>query len=489
MYSYSNHLGFSSPYYYELDDKIVSSINFKQAISSRKRENFIDITAIIELINKEYILGDRTMIKGIFKSPWMTEVNKEKIEWKHHLLPEHKENILSEEKISNLLYKRLYDELNKYIYTKSNVGILLSGGMDSRIVAGIIFNIIKNENLKTNIIGLTWGFADSRDVVYAKKICKKLGWEWKHFVVGEEELLDNIKIAAIHGAEFSPIHLHAMGQIANLKGLDCVIAGSYGDSIGRGEYSGQKVLNLKRIDSNIRNIGFYLNHGLVSNNMHKINEDVNNYHKLFPQEKNYMMIEQDYQLHYMRRMLSSCMDIINEKIPVYQAFTDPEVFGFIWSIHPKLRNNKLYNHIILKHLSFLKDIPWARTGKIYMSNEGNADKFKKQHHSYGINFFSPDVLNEIKPLIFSNGIRSLNIFNFDVIESTLKINEKYPIYNKTWYQGFFLWLASLSIMIDEFNVKTDLSSCNILSGAINKINHRVLSKGEFYAKKVYSKIW
>src|SRR5690606_40411595 len=96
---------------------------------------------------------------------------------------------------------------------RKSIGVLLSGGMDSRIVAGLLQEI-KNEagNPGFDVVAITWGLPSSRDVVYATRIAKLYNWEWKHYPVGLEQLEENIQVCAENGCEYSPIHLHEIGR-------------------------------------------------------------------------------------------------------------------------------------------------------------------------------------------------------------------------------------------------------------------------------------
>src|SRR5690606_37656538 len=101
----------------------------------------------------------------------------------------------SPEKIAVKFHDLLLSELRKYIGTKKSIGILLSGGMDSRILAGLLQEIRQESGSNTNfdVVALTWGLPSSRDVVYAAKIAKGYNWEWKHFEVGVEQMEENIR--------------------------------------------------------------------------------------------------------------------------------------------------------------------------------------------------------------------------------------------------------------------------------------------------------
>src|SRR5690606_25871175 len=105
------------------------------------------------------------------------------------------------------------------------------------IVASVLRQLQLSGQYTGAVTALTWGLEASRDVQYAARITELYQWNFKHFNLTADMLLHNIEVTAAMGAEFSPVHLHAMPQIAGLDGLDCILAGSYGDSIGRGEYS------------------------------------------------------------------------------------------------------------------------------------------------------------------------------------------------------------------------------------------------------------
>ncbi len=69
-------------------------------------------------------------------------------------------------------------------------------------------------------------------------------WEFKSFELNAALLKEAIYETAQAGAEFSPVNVHAMHKIRDTAGIDCILAGSYGDSIGRGEYSKSMLQNL-----------------------------------------------------------------------------------------------------------------------------------------------------------------------------------------------------------------------------------------------------
>src|SRR5690606_4221572 len=124
------------------------------------------------------------------------------------------ENEISTMEIADKLYILLRNEVKSYIVDKKRIGILLSGGMDSRIVAGILNDLVEDKAIDIEgITAYTWGNKDSRDVIYANRICDLFGWKFKHYTVEPEDLWNNIIFSALNGCEYSGMHLHAIPQI------------------------------------------------------------------------------------------------------------------------------------------------------------------------------------------------------------------------------------------------------------------------------------
>jgi len=413
----------------------------------------IDPVAVIELLSKNYMLADRTIIQGIHRTPWLAKPNEQFNKWVHDKAPEHGNINIPEKEIAEILFQKICSEILLYIGEKKKIGILLSGGMDSRMVAGALDYLIKTGTLSDcEVTGLTWGNEGTRDVVYAEQIAQRLGWKWKHYTITAQDMLNNITETAIYGCEYSPIHLHAIPQIRDdNENLEVILAGSYGDSIGRAEYSSRKLRNVKHILHNISNIGCIVHKSIFKDSKKYILQDVEHYHRKFPKQESYMQNELDYQLHYMRRMLNPCMELLTEKMEFYQVFTHPDVFGYVWSINPERRNDLVYKNMLNAFMTKLDDIPWTRTGLPYGQKNGKIDRYLKNHHSY-IEIIQNDIWTEIENLILSNEIKVLGIFNQKAIKNILKLI-KYCPPNNLFYLEKVIWLASLAKMINTYQIK------------------------------------
>ena len=494
LFKYYNYLGFFNPFYIDTKDKYVFERNFSNIVNDFKELDDaslkIDNIAIIDILTKDYILGDRTLVKGISKTPWMAKPKKESTQWNYYKELKFDTKEFDQDKIVNQFFHLLKEEMVNFIGDKKNIGILLSGGMDSRIVAGVLDSLIKNNEISgVKVKAFTWGNKNSRDVVYAKRIANRLGWTLKHFEVTAKDLLTNITETAKRGCEYAPTNLHAMIQVRNEKRIDCILAGSFGDSIGRGEYSGKKILQLDDLRNNINNRFGFFKKGVLKKYYDSIDQNIESYWKIFPQKEKNQQIEQDYQIHYWRRMLNPCMSVINEKIPLYQSFTSPELVKFIWSLSPLLRNNDIYKELLQLFPTDLSDVPWARTGLKYGESGGIPDEYDKNHHSYS-KFINEDIFDQIKILVLSKNISQLDIFNMKALENTFKIMKTSHYIRDLRVENKLIWIASLSVFIDLYEVdlmESKIKKKNKLSDFFNTyipFKNNLVNVGKVFYRKI-----
>lgn len=456
----SSKLGGVYPYY-NIEDKERFSLSFPDTISYRHAKKLpikLDQTALVTKMCLPFLIGNRTLVQDVYKAPWMSEYEGNGV-WRAHYLPEHGNSRPDKNTFIVKLKQALLAEARDYIKDKKNIGILLSGGMDSRVLAGVIREIQLKERSDINVICLTWGSTSSRDVVYAQKIAQKFGWDAVHYPLTPETLLRNIKFAAKHGAEFSPFHLHAMQDVANTPNLDVILAGSYGDSVGRAEFSGTHVTKLKPILPRVLDKYGLLNSSDLKAARKELKKDVLDSSHLLKSTSILRQREIEQEMHYMRRMLQACMQTIAIKTPVYQLFTDPKVFGLMWGLDPEVRNNDWYTLLLQQLPGELLSIPWARNGKLYHQQDKPAlDNLPKSYHQYG-KWIRNDLRQEVLKRLNSDAIRELSIFNDNGLDHLIKNWQKATTAGINSFDESVAWLCSLHDMMEIYEIdKTSRSS-------------------------------
>jgi len=446
----------------------------------------INTNSVLSILMKNYIVGDDTLIKGVQRTPWLSKPSSNG-GWQRFDPPLHDSLCFSAEEIATKLKDKLVDEAMGFLSGKRRIGLLLSGGMDSRIVAGIVKYLQEIKNYSGDVVAISWGVDESRDLEYSKLIAQKYGWEFVRFELTPEVLYKNISLAGKMGAEFSPIHLHAMDNVSKIDSLDGILAGSYGDSIGRGEYSGKKVNQLKPILETHHN---YFN--LLHNEIEKVSYDRLK-SQLLEDEKHsidrlsYGIREIEMQEHYMRRQLNPCMNVIDDRINLYQMFTDPAVYSFMWSLSLSSRNDDIYYYLLISLPGRLLDIPWARTGQVFPATSSTPlDNFSSTNNAYGSwlrKELREYIINEIK----SGPIQELGIFNDKSLLMWLKNWSTKNSPKADRVDERISWLASLSIAIREYNISGDSYPQAIISDYLGVCKAFLYCKSYYLAKSVLNK--
>ncbi len=363
-----------------------------------------DAASMMSILSYGYPLGDRTIFKGIKRIPWLSELH-DNGQIRLSDIPPHGYIWVEPKVAAKNLFDLLCEELSNAIDGASYIYILLSGGLDSRIVAGVIRHL-RNIGLATQrVICVTWGTENSRDVHYAKILSETYGFEWQYVPLAEINLKDNIeRMARKLGAANSPHHLHRMDWFEdNALPNSVVLAGSYGDSVGRAEFSKRTVLELLPLQA-------FNYQGLLSTGVSRVAAaqfkseilDLNSRTGL--ESPDYVKREHEQQGHYMRGLIAHTMSIISQSpnCRLYQAFTSPEVYGYMWSLHPATRDDRIYAELLEIIGRDAASLPWARSNR---SLKGEAN-FARGDLNPNYHDYETWGRNIIKELIDEDGDKS-----------------------------------------------------------------------------------
>lgn len=310
-----------------------------------------------------------------------------------------------------------------------------------------VSNLLSNGELKTKPIALTWGLEDSRDVIYAQMVARVLNFEWQHIPMSPENVLENIQTATNHlGLIHSPELLHNMNWLnKNINKSSIVLAGSFGDSIGRAEFGGLHLLQLKRPEPGDK--FKLLKQDAETSVIPALANDIESLFERAPDSLPYMHFEHFMQGYRMRGGLCHALSIINRRASVYQMFTAPEVYKFIWSLHPSCRDDNIYVKLLENYNPELLRIPWARTNKALSGRTiGAVPGLRKNYHDY-TKWSKHELRHELENLVDLDWYETIGIFNIKSIESLRGIvrnsDARVGRTNDIW-----LWLAGFRVLID-----------------------------------------
>jgi asparagine synthase (glutamine-hydrolysing) len=423
--------------------------SFIDAVSDCKGKLTWDPAAILSILSFGYVCGDRTLLNEVKRRPWLSKILEDG-ECSLETIPKHGRLWKRCDEIADELLRLLCDEATKVCQGRQEIYILLSGGLDSRIVAGVLAKLCKEGKIDAKPVAVTWGLEGSRDAVYGRMLAGILGFEWIYLRMGPEDVINNLDKMSISIASLvSPLHLHCMHWFKNVSKDALVLGASYGDSVGRAEFSGRKVLELD-----------YLNPSPVCRLMHRkvlscayegLEKDLKSLRGRSPGQPKYVICEHEKQGHYMRNMMAQAMSSIGCYCSTYQMFTHPKTYSYMWSIHPALRNDSPYAALLEKMEPRLARMPWARTNRALSGRTiGAKPGLRKHYHEYESWIRGP-LLEKFSQYVDPQWLAETRLFNDDRIQNLTEMvrSGKSPYGFRTYER--WSWLASLRGMAEHLD--------------------------------------
>ncbi|MGH9160638.1 MAG: asparagine synthase-related protein [Vicinamibacteraceae bacterium] len=351
-----------------------SSFDAGEALSTARGAR-LDEVGVAQLLTLGHLMGSRALVKGASRS-----------------MPPGSYAAHGRDAISDFdtwaadLESALLRELSGYLEGKRSALLLLSGGLDSRILAGLVKRLQEDGRSRQSVLAATWGVEQSRDVQYARRIAQIYGWEWRHEIMSADVLAENLDTVLSIGAEVAAHHLHAMPRLTrDLRGqIDVVLAASYGNSVAQGDYSGRGLMALKPLwDDRWRRLGLFKSsfRSAVEADIHADAADFGG--SPASSDVPWSRHELEQQHHCKRRMLSGAMSVLEALAPVRQLFTSPDVYGRIWRLDAHERDDRLYRFLLPRLPGRIHEIPWAWTGRPFGAPGPPLDGFSSDHHDYG----------------------------------------------------------------------------------------------------------
>ena len=411
----------------------------------------LDPVAISDFLGHYAFFGSHTLLKQVRRTDF--HVANELGETSQLVrIPKHGQEPVPAHEVASRLLELMLQETERRIHGCEHIGLLLSGGMDSRIVAAVLRHLQQRGN-GFQVTCFTWGDPATRDPVYAQRIASRYGWCFEHFSIGPELLWENVNTVAANGCFHSALHLHAMvpvGARAAELGVQLMLAGSYGDSVGRAEYSRVHVSKLKPIERRIRNWYGLMEPSIYEECRPQTLLEIQRCRDLYGASDGPLIRELDLQLHYMRNMLGSAMSVIDAQVPLAQAFTSREVVEYMWGLAPECRTDEIYFQVLSELEPELLEIPWARTGRPYLRPGEEPDSLVASFHDYP--GWTRQLLGRIRKLIFSGSIERTGVFDMGAVHELVKAFDRFAFIRAGRVLELFVWLASLAIFLERLDL-------------------------------------
>lgn len=385
---------------------------FGDAMAELEQPRAIDAVAVLSILSLQYVALDRTLVQGVQRLAWLSELDAAGVQ-RYEAAPEHQRRTDSAKSTASKLRLLLEAEVLDYCRDKSKVYLMLSGGMDSRVMAGVVADLQRRGGIRVPVVAVTWGIEQSRDCRYAEQLAQYFGWEWHWAELDATSYWSQFELCAGElGAEVDPKHLHRMDWFRRAEPDAVALAASYGDSVGRAEYSSMHLTTVPPLAPSDRNR--LLRADVRERAWPELLRDIAAIRGRYGVRSELGWRELERQSHYMRRMLCTTMGVINRWCSVRQVFTQRPILELMWGLDPACRQGDTYAELLRDLDPKLLDFAWARTGSRFDNGENVDQTFLKRHHRYGywLRTAHADKLGE---LLFHPKLAELAVFDVDQV--------------------------------------------------------------------------
>lgn len=368
-------------YYTNNNGYLLFGSEIKAILQDNTFKRIVDDRSVTEFFYFGYILGNKTFFQGIELLPpasIMTYIGGQmsiKQYWDfdfNRIYSDYPENYYIE-KLSTLMPQIV----NKYMKGNHKIGVLLSGGLDSRTIMASI------DKSHYPMHTFTYGKMNCNDAKFAKMISDKLGTIHHYYELKPEDFITHVEnVVYMTEGMLNVFYSNFLlsDTLENMSGYtDVVLHGWIGDST-MGDF-----LNLEHLINVQDDINIFkrLYEPLSVDLKDLFNE---NYYQIV--EKN-LDLSKDYisqigkkvelpanrLIYYnlrerQRRLISVGFIYMRNFLESRTPFSDYEYIDLNLNIHPTFKfNKKLYKKMILAAFPQLKDIPYGATGfPLYKSN-------------------------------------------------------------------------------------------------------------------------
>lgn len=330
----------------------------------------LDPVGLLSLVSFQYLPFDRTPFQGVLKLYRRTE------EDRPHLIGEvlgefraPQRRGLSKRQAADRLSRGVVEDLQARVQGAKRLVILLSGGLDSRLILAALLRLRKLGKATDEIRAISWGKEGCADVSLAQEICEREGIDWDGVSLDVETLRTNIsECATTIGPLVSPVHLHAMPKLRTMVDHEeLVLVGTLGNAVIRGEYLWRNVSygTLPKPADWLE----LLEPGFREAAIQEYDQALEVYRASIPAGAAVHRYEVEMFTSYYQGLLLYAYQYLDKiGVSYSQAFSSLALFDEARTIYPLLRNERLACACIQRLWPSLSDIPTANLAGSYGSH-------------------------------------------------------------------------------------------------------------------------
>ena len=374
----NDRMGSKNLYYFMNSEKILYSSEIKGILADKSIEPFVNYEAIAEFFNFRFLLGDKTFFKDIrILAPGsIIIVNSDKIQFKtYYSLKLNMEQTTRKSQSLNVLLKNfsfvMEKSIKKRIEAKNKIGIFLSGGLDSRLIAGFAKKVA--DETGKDLISFTFGTKGGWQEKIAKKVSKKLKITNEFYETHSDSVEKFAEEIVYKGdGDISIEDAHFISHLRTIRSkVDIVLVGLFcselfGETLGVNELK----ISSKRELINLLYNGYYSrysSHSLPFSNDFPLNIEEVIMKNLIHTVEEIPLSSYDQMAHYweiMQRDRRFILPLSNHMcwyLETRLPFLDNDVIDFAFQLPSELIVKKRFIHAASRKIfPILANIPWEK---------------------------------------------------------------------------------------------------------------------------------
>lgn len=229
----NDHLGLYPLYYAQTQEGLIFSSGVRALLANPDLPRDVDPAAIVQLLTFDHMLDDHTILSAVKLMPQASVLcwTDGRLALKKYWFPKYAEifQLRSEDSYVEELRCLMGDALRRQMGGELKKGVLLSGGVDSRVILGYLSRLMPPQEIET----LTFGAPGSDDVRAARETAEAIGTRHHFFELRSDWLLDHADEAVrITDGNANICNLHAYpGAEQEARIAPIIFKGFMGDAM------------------------------------------------------------------------------------------------------------------------------------------------------------------------------------------------------------------------------------------------------------------
>jgi asparagine synthase (glutamine-hydrolysing) len=373
----SDRYGFCKLFYWVSSERILFASEYKAIIWHEGFSKEIDEMALTNFMTLGYSLEDKTFLKNIRLLPQATVATFERggrltmEKYWDYTFHSEEDPVWGEEAYIDQFAEILMRATERQIDSSEAIGLALSGGYDSRTLAGIL----QKSHFKSRIKTFSYGHSFACDVKYGKEIARTLGFKHSYLPIESTYLREYAeKFVWLMEGTVNCLNAHMLVTYPFIQenSVNTIMSGFLGDNLcGSGKRYIKTVIGRTDDEAIIRGIyenqtdlmkeedtALYMKRDIYEKNKAKTFEMIRTRYFQCPTKNRYYRSRYFGMHERQRRYTSFNLYVFDFVAKVASPFLNLEFVEFIHHVPPVLLIfQNLYRKMIVKHLPKVASIP------------------------------------------------------------------------------------------------------------------------------------